>query len=369
MNYGVAGDRHCPMAGRVRHKELLEMSDKILVYAPNWIGDAIMAVPMVQAARQVFPDAYLTMFCKQWVAGVYRFLPDIDDIITFTREERKTRTTRSHLIQKVRSEGFDRAFILPDSFSTARLIFQSQIPERVGYRDQFRSLMLTHRLSPNEVAGWHRSDKYMHVLHPFSSDLPYGTAPRLATPEIPDIASLCPECDPAKLMIGLNPQAVATSRRWPLSRWAELIRLLTTNGTQFILFGGPHDRDRSARIVREAEGNVIDMTGRLPLQDSIALMSRCDLFVTNDSGLMHVANALGVPTVGLYGAADISITGLRGNIYRNINADVYCSPCVKNTCPNTKEPLICLTSITPEWVASEARDLMDADLRGEPGDN
>ena len=336
------------------------MGDKILVYAPNWIGDAIMAVPMVRTVKQVFPDATLTILCKHWVAGVYRFLPEIDDIVTFTREERKTRRTRSRLVNMIRSYAFDRAFILPDSFSTARVIFQSRIPERIGYRGQFRSLMLTRRLTLNEMAGRHRSDKYLHLLHPFGSELPYGLAPTLEKPEGPDPAALCPEYDPDKLVIGLNPQAVATSRRWPLPRWGELIRLLAAPGTQFILFGGPHDRDRSARIVRDAAGDVIDMTGRLPLQDSIALMSRCDLFVTNDSGLMHVSNALGVPTVGMYGAADISITGLRGNTYRNINADVYCSPCVKNTCPNTREPLICLTSITPEWVASEARALMDS---------
>jgi len=342
------------------------MGEKILVYSPNWIGDAIMAVPMVKTVKQVFPEAALTMFCKKWVAGVYRFLPEVDDIITFTRKERKARHTRSRIIERLRSQEFERAFILPDSFSTTRLIFQARIPQRIGYRDQFRSLMLTHRLSPRAGTGWHRSDKYMHVLHPFETELPYGLAPRLEAPPAPDMAQLCPKYNPDKLVVGLNPQAVATSRRWPIPNWIQLIDMLAASEIQFILFGGPNDQERSARVAREARGDIVDMTGRLPLQDSITLMSRCDLFVTNDSGLMHVANALGVPTVGMYGAADVRITGLRGNIYRNINANVYCSPCVKNTCPNEKEPLICLTSITPDRVAAEVRDLIASDLSRQP---
>ncbi len=338
------------------------MENKILVYSPNWIGDAIMAVPMVRTAKQVFPDASLTMLCKKWVADVYRFLPEINDILTFTREERKTRRSRSQLVKQLRSHGFERAFILPDSFSTARLIYQSKIPYRIGYANEFRSLMLTRRFSLREVDRWHRSDKYMQLLQPFTTELPYGLAPRLESPSVVNLAELCPKCNPDQLLIGLNPQAVATSRRWPLSNWNRLINLLDDSNIQFILFGGPNDMERSARIAGEAGDNVIDMTGQLSLQQSITLMSQCNLFVTNDSGLMHVANALGVPTVGMYGAADIQNTGLRGNSYRNINANVCCSPCVKNTCPNKKEPLICLTSITPERVAGEVRDVLPSPL-------
>ncbi|HKJ67278.1 MAG TPA: glycosyltransferase family 9 protein, partial [bacterium] len=213
-----------------------------------------------------------------------------------------------------------------------------------------------------EVRGWHRTDKYMYLLHPFSDTLPYGQPPKLTLQSTPDYAGLTPDWHPDKVHIGLNPQAVADSRRWPISNWIEFIRSFDPAGIQFIIFGGPDDTRRTVKILEQVSGDVIDVTGKLALEDSIRLMTGCEVFVTNDSGLMHVANAIGVPTIGFYGAADITKTGLRGNIYRNLNAEVYCSPCVRNTCLNKTEPLVCLHSIPPAWPLQAVQDFIDPGL-------
>ncbi|HKJ69206.1 MAG TPA: glycosyltransferase family 9 protein, partial [bacterium] len=119
------------------------MNKKILVYAPNWIGDAVMAVPAVKAVKLVFPESHLTLLGKTWVADVFQFVPEVDDLLTFTRAQRKSRQGRKELITQIREREFGMAFLLPDSFSTAYLLCRSKIPMRIGFANEFRSFMLT----------------------------------------------------------------------------------------------------------------------------------------------------------------------------------------------------------------------------------
>ncbi len=340
------------------------MSQKILLYAPNWIGDAVMAVPAAKVMKLVFPDSHLTVLGKKWVTDIFRFVPEVDALLTFTRSRRKFRQRQKELTAQIRNRRFEMAFLLPDSFSAAYLLFRTRIPHRIGYANEFRSFMLTTAIPLFEVRGWHRTDKYMYLLHAFSDTLPYGQPPQLTLGTTPDYPSLAPAWHPEKVHIGLNPQAVADSRRWPISNWIEFINSFDPARVQFLIFGGPDDTHRTAQIMAHVSGDMVDVTGKLTLQDSIRLMSGCEVFVTNDSGLMHVANAIGIPTIGFYGAADIQITGLRGNIYRNLNAGVYCSPCVRNTCLNKTEPLVCLESIPPAWPVQAVQDFIDPVILG-----
>ena len=324
-----------------------------MVYVPNWIGDAVMAIPMVQETRRVYPDAELTVFGRNWVAPVFSYLVGIDSVISFSREEIKTRRTKRTIIRNLREGDYDKVYLLPDSFSTAWVMFHARVRERIGYTGELRSWMLTERTPRRTGKTMHRSDKYMHLLQDRENALNYGAAPRFETLK-QNRETLPEEWDPGKTHIGLNPNAVATSRRYPIPYWIRLMNRISDDSRQFILFGGPGDTGRAEEILAGTTADVIDLTGKCSLETSIHHISCCDLFITNDSGLMHVSDAAGVPTLALCGAADLTETGLRNPYSRHLNAEVYCSPCVKNHCINRESPLLCLHELPPELVRSEA---------------
>lgn len=330
---------------------------KILIYIPNWIGDAVMAIPMVRETRRVYPDDELTLFAREWVSPVFQYLRGIDKIISFSREEIKRRKSKRTLIHHLRQGQYDTVYILPDSFSTSWIMYNARVKERIGYRNEFRSWMLTRSKSLRETRGIHRSDKYIQLLQHLGGELRYGTPPRFQTTGTGDTDTLA-GWDSTKVQIGINPNAVATSRRWPIPYWIRLMNSLGEESRQFVLFGGPGDRDRAKMIARKTSAEIINLAGRCTLDESIRYISRCNLFISNDSGPMHIADAAGVPTLGFIGAADITATGLRNSHSKNLYAGVYCSPCLKNHCINKKEPLICLHAIPPELVTEEAEYLL-----------
>jgi len=317
-----------------------------------------MATPMVRETRRIFPDAHITVFARDWVSPVYRYVGGIDKIMTFSRAQRKDYNARQKLTQRIQDQNFDMVFLLPDSFSTAWLMYRSGIPKRIGYTGQFRSWMLTDRLPLKSGRSLHRSDKYINMLNSYESDLGFGESPKLEFTENDDFSAPS-NWDKSKFHIGINPFSVATSRRWPQRYWQLLIDSMGDDSVQFVMFGGPNDTAAAAQITKDLKTPILVLTGKTSLEESIRLISKCDLFISNDSGPMHIADASGVPTLGFWGAGDTSETGLRSDISKNLNADVYCSPCRKNQCINKKEPLICLHSLPPEMVQSEVQYFLD----------
>ncbi len=313
-----------------------------------------MAIPMVRETHRLFPDAHITVFARDWVAPVYKFVDGINEIISFSRSQRKTYSSRRQLIRQLKDRHFDIAFLSPDSFSTAWLLYRSRISRRVGYTGELRSWMLTDRLSLRSGQALHRTDKYINMLRVFGSELHFGLSPTFDIPH-DDEDFLPAEWDPEKFHIGINPFSVASSRRWLQEYWQSLIDSLGDESIQFVMFGGPNDVAGADKLASELQTEILIQTGKTSLEESIRLIARCDLFVSNDSGPMHIADAAGVPTLGFWGAGDISETGLRSGISKNLNANVYCSPCRKNQCINKKEPLICLQSLSPDLVRSEIR--------------
>jgi len=325
---------------------------KILIYSPNWIGDAVMAIPMIRETRSVYPEAEITVLARDWVAPVYKFVNGIDRIIQFSRAEIKTRKTRNAIIRNVRKDRYNIAFLLTDSFSTAWTIYRANIEQRVGYTGQFRSWMLTGKIPLHEAESVHRTDKYLAELHHLGHPVSTGQSPSFTGEKIKNFPP--PDhWDPVKVHIGINPNSVASSRRWPIPYWQNLVMAFSSLNAQCIMFGGPRDQSTAAEILQPVSPDVIDLTGKTSLEESIRYIAQCDLFISNDSGPMHIADAAGVPTLGLWGAGDIRHTGLRSGFSKNLNAGVYCSPCRKNQCPNIREPLICLHSLPPKLVLEE----------------
>jgi heptosyltransferase-2 len=328
---------------------------KILIYAPNWIGDAVMTVPFISQLKQGYPDSEISIICKNWVADVFSTLPEIKDIIQFNREDYKVNYRSKKIAKKLSVETYDLGFLLSDSFSSARLLYKANITRRIGYRGQFRMWMLTDSLSLKKTQYLHRTDKYLQLLTLVSITPSAGKYPQISAP----VASRFPEnWKDEKIHIGINPNSVAISRRWPREFWIEFIDRLSTPEFQFIFFGGPDDWESNQEIINKSNGNLINFAEKGTLVNSMAIMACCQLIVSNDSGPMHIADALGVPTIGLFGAGDTGSTGLCSKTSLNLDAKAYCSPCKKNICPNKKEPLICLYKITPEMVTEKSREIL-----------
>lgn len=332
---------------------------KILIYAPNWIGDAVMALPMIRRTRKAFPGAEFTVFARDWVAPVYRFLGEVDLIVEFSRDEIKSFWSRRRIIKSLKQEDYDQVFLLPDSFSTAMTMFRARIPERIGYTGQFRSWMLTRRYPLDIGRTMHRSDKYCHLLTGYADNVEMGSPPRFDGLEVGPV-DLPDSWDKSAITIGINPHSVATSRRWPEEYWVQLFESFTNENIQFVIFGGVDARSIGDSIRSQTSAAVLNQAGKTTLKESIRLMGECRIFISNDSGPMHIADAAGVPTIGLWGAGNTAKTGLRSEHSVNINADVYCSPCEKNHCINKEEPMLCMHSVTPDWVRDSAKDMLNS---------
>ena len=320
---------------------------KIIIYAPNWIGDAVMAIPMLKELRAHYPDVQIDVVSKMWVADVYSTITEVDSIIPFSRSDYKSRKGLNKIIEILKKQKYDTGFLLSDSFSSARLFFRSGITRRIGYMGQFRSWMLTDRLSKSAKVNRHRSDTYLRLLELVGIIPDFGKAPRIN----PKAVSTFPKnWNPNKIQIGINPNSNASSRQWPIIYWVSLIEMIQNMGAQIILFGGPFDVELNKIIIAQSGTEIINCAGGLTLEESMSLMAHCDLIISNDSGPMHLADAVGTPTIGLFGAGNIQNTGLRSQRSHNIDMEVYCSPCRKNQCPNKQEPLVCMESLTPELV-------------------
>jgi heptosyltransferase-2 len=281
------------------------------VISPNWIGDAIMAMPALQEYRRAEPAVALTVLARGGVADLWALHAAPDGV---RRLDRKP-AFFDPLYDELRAGLFDRAWILPNAFRSAWMAFRSGIPRRIALTGGLRRPLLT------EVRGWmppperrHQGWEAMALWRPgaMPEALP---APELSVPAASgeEAARLLGEVDVRVPLIGLMPGAArGPSKRWPSGHFAETGRRLAARGARVVLLGGPDD----AAVCRELAGAIgpaaVDLAGRTGLALWAALLARCSVVIANDSGGMHLAAALGRPVVALYGSTDPERTGPLG---------------------------------------------------------
>ncbi len=324
---------------------------KVGIYAPNWIGDAVLAIPFVNRCRQKFPEAHITLIAKAWVAAIYEQHPSVDEIITLEGPQLRglRPTTRSG--RRLTRLELDRFYILSDSLRTAYLAWLARSPARIGFKGQFRSPLLTRAVPPPESV-LHRADRYLRLL-----DTATSTATAAATAStLPGITVTeeearwaATEMDKRGLErpLAVFPSSVAESRRVPLVKWVKFLTPHLEAGRQLLFIGSRQDRPASDDLIQRLgrTGAVATVCGETTLRQSIALMTQCEGAIASDSGLGHIAANLGLKTVSIFGAGDPDITHPLGPRTAVVAEPVHCSPCRRNTCHNREEPLLCLTAI------------------------
>jgi len=331
---------------------------KILIRATNWIGDAIMALPALRAARQRHPEAHIGIVARPYVAEIYRDQQVSDELIPYDPNgAHRGWNGRESLAAELRARKFDVALLLQNAFDAAWLAWRAQIPQRIGYARDARSLLLTHAIKvprPGEIPP-HEKFYYLELLRRAGwLDQLHDDAH--ITLNVPDAARhralqtfLESGVRPHALRIAVGAGAsYGSAKCWPPDRFAKAINaLLSQHDADVILFGTPSEIPVTSAIAAELQRPPINLTGKTTIADLPGLLSQCHLFLGNDSGAMHVAAAVGLPVVAIFGPTDPEGTSPVTPRAAIVQQKPYCSPCFLRRCPTDHR---CMTAVTPAMV-------------------
>lgn len=337
----------------------LTAAEKILVRVPNWVGDAVLSLPALAALRMRFPRAELVVLARPWVAELYRDVPGLDRLLVF--DHRGLRGL-ARLAAELRRERFDLAVLFPNAFEAALLAARGGIPRRLGYRRDARGPLLTHPVAvprPGEIPS-HESYYYLELLRRAGllAALPQVEQIRLV-PEPGLVAAMETRwqqlgVDTARLRVVIVPGAAYGSAKcWLAERYAALAdRLVESCGAAVVLCGTAGEAELAERIAQAMRSPAVSLVGQTSLREFLALLGVSHLFIGNDSGAMHLAAAVGLPQVIVFGPTDESRTGPANPRARIVKHPVACSPCFLRRCPVDHR---CMTRITVDavWQAVE----------------
>ena len=341
---------------------------KILIRATNWVGDAIMALPALRAVRGRFPEATIAIVARPYVADIYRGQEICDELIAYDPKDAHAGLSgRERLAKELRARKFDVALLLQNAFDAAWLAWRAGIPERIGYARDGRSPLLTKRIAvpkrgeipPHEQfyylellrrAGWIDSLPGEHYLQ-----LQLGGEQRLRAEEA--LTDAGARRNVPRIAIGAA-ASYGSAKCWPPERFADFVnRYRRHTDSDVILFGTAAEQQVAAAIAAGITGSAIHLVGKTTIADLPALLSRCHLFVGNDSGAMHVAAAVGLPVVAIFGPTDPYGTAPITPQCSVMQEKPYCSPCFLRRCPIDHR---CMTNVQPEAVEAAARGWLRA---------
>jgi heptosyltransferase-2 len=333
--------------------------DKILIRGTNWIGDAILTLPAVAAIRATYPQAHIAVLVKPWVADIYELFSAVNEIIIY---ENKFDTPAGvfRLARMLKGKKFDVAILLQNAIEAAIIAFSAGIPLRAGYDSDARGLLLTHRVHlTEEIRKVHQIDYYLEMVKALGcvpGDREMHLESKINPLDVQDILrKFIPETK--KTVIGIAPGATyGPAKRWFPDRFAAVADKLNEHfSSQEILLGGKADWEVAQKVQKLARTKLINLAGKTTLREAIYLISQCRLFISNDSGLMHIAGALNIPTIALFGSTNPATTAPAGNKSTIVRREVSCSPCLKETCPTDFR---CMRLISVEDVFKAAQNLM-----------
>jgi lipopolysaccharide heptosyltransferase II len=371
---------------------------RILVRGVNWLGDAVMTTPALQRLRERFPEAHIALLTPEKLAGLWFDHPSLNAALTFA-----SGATPWSIARRLLAERFDTAVVLPNSPRSALEPWLARIPVRLGYGRPWRNWFLTHPLSPRPgrhrmrkrtageirrlvghgeppAPGEHRTPaeagplahqihEFLHLVAALGADsVPVPPHLFVAPGEIEAIASHFGLPAPARPgaprlptspgpLLGLNPGAeYGPAKRWPLESFvAAAAEIQKRTGCAWIIFGGKSDV-RIASTIHSAlhtpRSTVLNLAGQTSLRQLMALLKLCRLLLSNDTGPMHVAAALGTPVVVPFGSTSPELTGpgLPGDRRHHLlQANAPCAPCFRRSCPIDFR---CMTALSPDQIAA-----------------
>jgi len=325
---------------------------RILIRGTNWVGDSVMSLPAIASIRRNFPEAAITILVKPWVQGLYSYCPDIDTVMILDRQRGKLASSYQ-VIKDLKKQQFDLSILLQNAFEAALLTFLAGIPYRVGYNTDGRSWLLSHSVPvAREILEVHQVHYYLNLMKSLGWETG-DCSPRIVIPakrrEEAEHFLRKKGIEKKNLLLGFNPGAFYGSAKcWLPERYAALADKAAQQwGAQNIIFGTAHDMPMVKEMVEHMQTTPFLAVGETSLEELIALISMCSLFITNDSGPMHIAAAIGIPVVAIFGSTDPVTTAPYGNQHTVIRHQVSCAPCLRRVCPKDHQ---CMELVTTEEV-------------------
>jgi lipopolysaccharide heptosyltransferase II len=311
------------------------MAERILIVAPSWVGDAILSEPLVAVLREPLGEPIVDVLAPPWCAPVYARMRGIGRIVENPLGHGELGLGRRRaLAREIRARAYTRAFILPNSFKSALIPWFAGIPRRIGYAGEARRALLTEtrRLDPKALPRL--VDRFVALAVPKGRLIPTPPAPVL----VPNATNAAAAMRALKLSTH-RPIAIfcpgaeyGPAKRWPAEHFIALARRLLEEGYAVWLLGSPNDQVAALPIAAAIPG-VRDLTGRTDLGTAIDLLSLASVVVSNDSGLMHAAAAVGRPLVALFGSSSPDYTPPLSPLAQVAKIDIACSPCFQRECP------------------------------------
>ena len=338
--------------------------NNILIRGTNWIGDAILTIPAMASIRATYQHAHIAVLVKPWVADIYKIFSAVDEVIIY---ENKYDTPAGvfRLANMLKNRKFDAAILLQNAVEAAIIAFMARIPLRAGYDSDARGLLLTHSVKrTKEIRKVHQIEYYLEMVKALGC-VSVDREMRLETRiNLQDARSIVKKYIPEtnKAIIGIAPGATyGPAKRWFPDRFAAVADKLSESfPMQGIILGSKADWETAEEVRKVARTKLINLAGKTNLLEAIHLISQCRLFISNDSGLMHIAGALNIPTVAIFGSTNPITTSPAGNKTTIVHQNVSCSPCLEEICPTDFR---CMKLVSVENVFAAAQNILNKSLR------
>ncbi|MEP6887497.1 MAG: lipopolysaccharide heptosyltransferase II [Nitrospirales bacterium] len=333
---------------------------RIVIRGTNWIGDAVMSEPALSAIRQGFPKAEITLLVKPAVAELFQQHPAIDHMLVYEHRGRHARLRGKWVLgSELRRGRFDFAILFQNAFEAALLAFLAGIPRRYGYGTDGRGFLLSDPITvPNRTALGHQTQYYVDLLRPLGIT-PSPTAPRLFVSKAEELIMRQRLAEAGiqatDRLIGINPGSTyGSAKRWLPERFAEATdRVVEQFGGRVVIVGATGEEALGEAIAEKMRRKPVVLSGRTSIRELMSVIKRCRLFVTNDTGPMHIAAAFDVPVVAIFGPTDFRTTSPFGETHQIVRQSVECSPCLLRECPIDHR---CMTGVTVEHVYEAAAE-------------
>lgn len=343
----------------------LDSIHRVVVRIPNWVGDAVMAVPALRQLRQLQPQAHITVVSRPAAADILIDADFVDDVLVYDR--RGVASTRNQ-VREWRRRKFDLALLLQNAFEAAVIAFLAGVSTRIGYQTERRGFLLTHSLAlPEWKNERHESFYYLNIVAELGRLLSGKPATDTTEPRFDLSVSEDRKQEALQFLQEhggrMNtPLAVfcpgsinSRAKRWPAERYAALADRLAESGATVALIGSPGELDVSNQVCEHARHRPIMLTGKTTVAEATAIISIADLLITNDTGPAHIGAALHTPTLVIFGPTNPLTTYPYSSSAEIIRHAPDCAPCMLRDCPIDHR---CMTAITPEQVFERASVLL-----------
>ncbi|MCK5222884.1 MAG: lipopolysaccharide heptosyltransferase II [Candidatus Aminicenantes bacterium] len=336
---------------------------EIFLISPNWIGDCVMSLPAVRALKALSPDLKIYIITKTHLSSIYMNIPEIDEVLSLPSGN----LLKSFIlnIMTLRKYKIKEGILFPNSFKSALMLRLSGVKHLIGYKRDMRGWMLEKKKKfPGKYI--HQIRSYLDLVSLYLGSIVEGSFSNIlifSEDEKRKALLILKENEyvDGEKLIGISPAAAyGTSKEWPAVNFADLINKLSGDirNSRFVIFGSGNDEDKINKISDLVSVQLIKITGEHTLREAISVISECDVFIGNDSGLLHTADAAGVPSIGLFGPTSPETTSPPGDLTEIIYKSVECSPCSFRECPIDHK---CMNEISVEEIFNKTEKILKSE--------